>query len=306
MLTGRGIWIAFHGDALAQSGHTWVNLADRLVDHGITVLLPRAGGTTRDPGWSPTTASQVVRICHERGIKVLPWIYSVPSTWAQQVKLAEALMLNGVDGLVIDAEIEFEGHQDEAFQLGEGLRKSLGDQTFIAHAPFPYINYHLSYPYDTFAGFCDSVMPQFYFTGQSSWATMNAGATHQWTGTRAKGFAPIACTYGNDGRYPQGCVIPFRLDDIAGFDATFRDLPFRSYYSLEAASPLFWQWLKPDLGTDIGKQIALHKTGDYRGSLDGLWGSGSKAATEAFQEREHLVVDGIFGPKTAECMKSVL
>ena len=51
-------------------------------------------------------------------------------------------------------------------------------------------------------------------------------------------------------------------------------------------------------GNVAALQVALRATGDYRGTVDGLAGPGTRAATTAFQRRHHLAADGIAGPAT--------
>ena len=49
-------------------------------------------------------------------------------------------------------------------------------------------------------------------------------------------------------------------------------------------------------------QVALRATGDYRGTIDGIRGPGTRAATKSFQYRRGLVPDGIAGPATRRAL----
>ncbi len=56
-------------------------------------------------------------------------------------------------------------------------------------------------------------------------------------------------------------------------------------------------------GDDVKKiQQALKKWGYYKGSVDGVFGSGTLSAVKAFQRKNGLVADGIVGPKTAAAL----
>lgn len=316
MLKGNGLWIAFHGDALNRFGGTWMTLADTAAAYGFNTILPRAGATTRQSDWNPVVARQVIRICADRGIKVVPWYYSFPSTWRKQVDLAKSLVDDGCDSFIVNAEIEWEGkNQIAAGEYGEALRKAVGDAVHIGHAPFPYINYHLGFPYTEFAGWCDSVHPQFYWTlRKDGFNHMTKYAMADWEARAlkgsivAKGYAPLACTYGSESgyaKYDQNTEA-FTQDNLHSFMTRYKDLPFKSFYSMEAASQSFWRYWRPDLTTATGKQTCLKRLGYYAGSIDGQFGPISKAATSAFQTAAGITVDGAFGPQTTEAMKAAM
>lgn len=56
-------------------------------------------------------------------------------------------------------------------------------------------------------------------------------------------------------------------------------------------------------GDDVKKiQTRLKQWGFYKGSVDGIFGSGTLAAVKAFQKNSGLTVDGIVGPKTAAAL----
>lgn len=56
-------------------------------------------------------------------------------------------------------------------------------------------------------------------------------------------------------------------------------------------------------GDDVKKiQTALKKWGYYKGSVDGIFGSGTLAAVKSFQKKNGLAVDGVVGPKTAAAL----
>lgn len=54
------------------------------------------------------------------------------------------------------------------------------------------------------------------------------------------------------------------------------------------------------------KQCLLAYLGYYAGEIDGVWGDASRKATEEFQRKNQLTVDGVFGDGTAARIREVI
>jgi peptidoglycan hydrolase-like protein with peptidoglycan-binding domain len=57
--------------------------------------------------------------------------------------------------------------------------------------------------------------------------------------------------------------------------------------------------------TVLTLQRLLNITKDYLGAIDGDFGSGTKAAVQAFQKRSGLVADGIVGDRTWNALSKI-
>ncbi len=255
---GLGLWIAFQGPALAKFGGSWGALAARCRDLGVHWIAPRAGqGGSREGDWSPAAARAAIEACHALGVAVYPWWYSLPGKSAAEVDLAESLLADGADGIIIDAEAEWAGHATAARAFGAALRARVGDAPYVGHAPLAWLAYHGDWPYQAFGEFCDGVHPQMYWTelAHGSYAEMMAKCAPDWDkliaagDVRAKGFAPIGCTYGHELNVPQKPPGAFKPEDLQAFLDRYGDLPALSLYTIEAASPEAWAVLSARLQT---------------------------------------------------------
>ncbi|GAI59161.1 unnamed protein product, partial [marine sediment metagenome] len=79
-----------------------------------------------------------------------------------EANVSVQILDTNVDGLIIDAESEYEGKPDNATIYMEQIRTN-HPNSFIAYTTFPIIDYHLNFPYLEFGKYCDAVMPQVYW-----------------------------------------------------------------------------------------------------------------------------------------------
>lgn len=244
---GLGFYIAFQNTI-----GTIDESVKRLKSIGAKWVAPRAGASTgRDTRWSPAEAKVAIQKYHDAGIAVYPWIYSYPSTCMREVPIFKALMDEGADGIIIDAEAEWQSQGENgplAEQFLTALRKAVGEDTWIGHAPFPYVIWHAQFPYVEFGRHCDNCSTQLYWTEIS-----DAGAqTHvervsaQWKQylkqhPEAAGgeLTHIGVTYGDELNTPHPPPGKFHASDMLYFMDWCEAQGFSSYslYSLDAACP---------------------------------------------------------------------
>lgn len=309
---GFGIWVAFQ-DTIGSVDKA----VQRCKDIGAKWVAPRAGaGRGLDNRWSPAEAKSTIQKYHDAGIRVYPWVYSWPSAADAEVLLFKSFKDQGADGVFIDAEIEWQEngtHHQQAEDFMKKLRAALGDDFFIGHAPFPYLLYHVQFPYVEFGRYCDQVHPQTYWSEIS-----DAGSEHHTLAAQAQwdqyavahpevlGLAKQVChigvTYGKEIGGPTPGT--FRPSDLKWFMdwCKSRNLVSWSVYSLDAMNPLAYKTLKAiNDGTDIPADPAGSGTRTV-----GLQAGDSGDRVKQLQERLNaigytLVADGVFrlGTKTA-------
>jgi hypothetical protein len=208
---------------------------------GCKWVAPRAGdGAVNDGAF----ALADIKAYQRSGKKVYPWIYSRPRSWRWEIDSFARLMDAGADGVIIDAESDWEGHAIDAQWYMDGLRKRL-PYAWIADAPWPWILGHPYFPEKEFAAGVDARLIQDY------WAEINRDgakevterAEEQWrqryaepgrTAKRAPVY-PIACTYGRQELVASGappCPGDMTASDLEWFLDAHDGMPI-SIYSLE-------------------------------------------------------------------------
>ncbi len=173
--TGKGMWIwqiwnCENGNLdsitsrLKKSGVTWV--AVKLGDSNS--FYDGAGGTLY--GWASTYGgfAAVINSFHNNGIKVYGWGYIYgASKWSGGGTEAgvtnEILSIPGIDGFIIDAEVEFEasGMTAVAAQYLNTVRAA-HPSSFVALTSFARVTGQ-PIPWTTFLSGCDANMPQAYW-----------------------------------------------------------------------------------------------------------------------------------------------
>jgi hypothetical protein len=176
---GKGDWIYFVSQAtnkLGGAAPSVVNIPTLMTFYktqGLQYIIVKAGtGSTNFNGGESSAQfnSNLVYHAHAVGLLIFAYTRSYDDDVAGEIAMASRCFALGADGWVIDAEAEWESGASQAgtngptraLQYGQGLR-ALFPTKFIAHAPFPIISFHSSFPYREFGYYCDAVMPQAYW-----------------------------------------------------------------------------------------------------------------------------------------------
>ncbi len=143
---GRAMWIW----ELAASDHG--NVAAIIAQakrYGIgAVYIKSSDGT----GWWPQFSRTLVTELHEAGLRVCAWQYVYGVSPVAEANLGARAAEDGANCLVIDAESEYEGKYAAAQSYIMRLRQVIGKRFPVGLAGFPYVDYHLSFPYSVFLG----------------------------------------------------------------------------------------------------------------------------------------------------------
>ena len=174
----KGMWIWKIWDL----GESVSQIIDKLESAGVEWVTVKCGDSDSyylSPGmlmynWLITNGygdfGEVVTQFHDVGIKVFGWhyVYSYDRWGVSGVTEADVsnqiLDIPGIDGLIIDAEAEYEGGGKGP--IAEAYMRDIRNShpsDFVAYTTFPIIDYHLWFPYIEFGRYCDAVMPQAYW-----------------------------------------------------------------------------------------------------------------------------------------------
>ena len=234
---GKGVWIYFVQDATNKlGGHVpSVTNLNSLMQYyrasGIRYCIVKAGTSDKHfPGPASSNSqftTNLVNAAKSNGVAIFGYNRSFGTNIPGEVAISDFCFNQGADGFVFDAEAEWESGSPgitnapaQAWQLCSAVRANWTNK-FLAHAPFPIIYFHTSFPYKEFGYWCDAVMPQIYHfsstglrsspsaainwtdvnwrTWQSSLATIPqtnyAGAAVAWTNA-IKPILPLQDVYG--------------------------------------------------------------------------------------------------------------
>ena len=127
------------------------------------------------------------------------WQYVYGKAPETEAKLGATAVQRGADCLVIDAESEYEGRYAQADRYIRALRARIGSSYPLGLAPFPYVDYHLAFPYSVFLGpnGAQYNLPQMYWKAIGT--SVDAVFSHTYTYNRLYGrrIYPLGQLYEN-------------------------------------------------------------------------------------------------------------
>lgn len=204
---GRGTWIYILPTAINGLGGnvpsvtTLSNLMTYLKNQGLQYVILKAAqaDTVFTVSGNPQFTPAVVEAGHAAGLKVFGYIYTTGANVPGEILMADYIFQQGADGLIYDAEVEWEtvggsaaARSALAVQLCSTVRTNWPNK-FMGLSTWPYRALHPNLPYKEFAYYCDVIMPQAYWIElsdtptecvtriNSEWTSWKNGLTGIWT-----------------------------------------------------------------------------------------------------------------------------
>ena len=185
---GKGDWIYFMSAATNKLGGNVASVTNEVSlmkyyqSVGVRYIIIKAATDDflfNGSYATPQFTSNLVNIARTNGILIFGYNRSYGDNVPGEIAISDYVFNQGADGFVWDAESEWESSQPwittngpaKAWTLCSTVRSNWPNK-FLAHAPFPIISYHASFPYKEFGYWCDAVMPQIY--------------PHNWTGVKSR------------------------------------------------------------------------------------------------------------------------
>lgn len=148
---------------------------------------------------NPQFTPAVVEAAHAAGLKIFGYIYTTGANVPGEIAMADYIFQQGADGLIYDAESEWEtvggsaaARSALATQLCSTVRSNWPNK-FMGLSTWPYRAVHANLPYKEFAYYCDVIMPQAYWIElgdtptacvariNSEWTSWKNGLSGIWT-----------------------------------------------------------------------------------------------------------------------------
>lgn len=215
-----------------SSGGTVAGIAAQAKQAGVGTIIVKAsdGGSAFAGQFTP----QLVADLHAQGLKVCGYSYVYGNNPEAEAAQGARVAQTGADCLLIDAEGEYEGKYAAATTYIRQLRASVGDSFPVGIAPFPYVDYHASFPYSVFLGpgGAQYNLPQMYWKDIGTSVDANFDHTFTWNRIYERPIYPLGQTYQDP---PPGDILRFRqLAQAYGATGV-------SWWSWQETKPYAWQ-----------------------------------------------------------------
>jgi hypothetical protein len=304
-LDGKGMWIWY----VSASGGSAERIAEKAKRHNIDTVFVKSGDGANY--WSQFSRSLVAGL-RDRGINVCAWQFVYGGDPRPEARVGARAVDAGADCFVIDAESAYEGRYSAADKYVRVLRRRIGDDFPLALTGFPYVDYHLSFPYSVFLGrgAAEFNLPQIYWKAIGTSVKRAYEHTYTWNRPYDVPIFPLGQTW-QDPSHDE--VIDFRrYAEEYGANGV-------SWWSWQETEGREWRWVgrrirggierfepeqafpvldRGDAGDVVIRAQQLLRAAGEDLNVDGTYGGGMVEAVRAFQEEEGLEPTGEIGVAT--------
>jgi hypothetical protein len=301
---GRAMWI---WEMPATNHGNVASIIAQAKTYGIgTLYIKSSDGTGY---WSQFSKTLVTEL-HEAGLRVCAWQYVYGSQPLVEANLGARAAENGADCLVIDAESQYQGRYPAAQTYINRLRHVIGPKFPVGLAGFPYVDYHLSFPYSVFLGpnGAQYNLPQMYWADIGTTVANVFAHTYEYNEIYRRPIYPLGQLFD---KLSAASIEQFNaLADEYGATGVswwdwqsaplsyFKDITKSGTVLVSAISPppaSIRRGNKGDLV--IWAQEHLYRAG-YKLTIDGDFGPQTQKAVRAFQSKHKLTQSGVIDGAT--------
>lgn len=301
---GGGMWVWY----LSRSeGGDPAAIAARAAAAGVrTVFVKSADGTNV---WSQFSRAAVAAL-KATGLNVCAWQFVYGNDPLGEARAGAAAATAGADCFVIDAEGAYDGKYAQAQKYVRALRAAVGDDYPIGLTSFPYVHYHLGFPYSVFmgAGGATFNLPQVYWKAIGDSPDKSLQITYQYNAVYKTPVFPLGQAYDNPSatdirRFRQlseaygARGVSWWVWDYArtaDWAAIGADLP-----AIAAPADPGWPTVRSGSKGDLVVWAQQHLLGAGQSiTVDGDFGAGTATAVRAYQAAKGLTPTGVVDAAT--------
>ncbi len=305
---GRAMWI---WELSQSSGGNVAAIIARAKLHGIgAVYIKSSDGT----GFWPQFSKKLVTELHEAGLRVCAWQYVYGASPVAEANLGARAVTDGANCLVIDAESQYQGRYAAAGTYITRLRELIGPRFPVGLAGFPYVDYHLSFPYSVFLGpgGAQYNLPQMYWEDIGTTVSMVYAHTYEYNEIYRRPIFPLGQLWG---KLSAASIEQFNTLAKA-YGATgeswwdWQSSPLSYWSDITRSTPLLVSYTPRTPGSTyrgnqgdlvIWAQEHLYAAG-YKLAIDGDFGAQTQKAVRAFQTKHRIKASGVITGATWDAL----
>lgn len=301
---GHGMWI--WQIPKANGGNVDAITAQARRAKVTTLFIKSADGTGT---WRQFTPA-LVQAFKARGFKVCGWHYVYGASPKAEAAASAWAKTAGADCFVIDAETEYEGRYAQASIYVRELRRRVGASYPLGLAPFPYVDYHPSFPYSVFLGPGAATynLPQMYWKAIGTTVEQVYAHTYRENEIYKRPILPLGQTYMSA---PPAQIKRFRTLGRAYGAAGLSWWDWQStqrsgWTALQApvaaptfaAAEMYPRLRRGSRGDQVVWAQQLLLAAGRKVAVTGYYGSATVAAAKAFQAAEGIDPTGVLDTAT--------